>query len=190
MADTVSWDDLYQFIDEVKAMARGLLSKEQHAASLQTTALVLTALRRQRQVDQDWSTVTWQNRHHFYGAMYQAMQRALIDHARKRAAHKRAGERLIRPEDFHFLDLKQTLETEPAQVVALVDALVWLAQEQPQWAVLIEHRFYGGLTLFETARVMGVSPSTAQRWWQRARLLLHHKVASLLNEEVARTPGS
>ncbi|ETX05919.1 MAG: hypothetical protein ETSY2_20185, partial [Candidatus Entotheonella gemina] len=143
MTDPMSWDDLYPFIDEVKSMARGLLSREHNAESLQTTALVLTALRRQRHVDQDWTLVTWRNRRHFFGAMYQTMQQALIDHARKRASHKYSRETLIRPEDIELLDLKQTLERKPAQIVALVEALAWLEQEKPQWVELIRHRFYG-----------------------------------------------
>ena len=182
MEEPISWDDLYPFMDEVKAMARGLLSKEHNAGSLQTTALVLTALRRQRLADQDWEQVTWENRSYFLGAMYRAMRRALVDHARQRAAQKRAGEQLMEPEAFNFLDLKQTMEREPAQIVALTEALDWLATEQPEWARLIEHRFYGGLTLQETASVMEVSQKTVQRWWQRAQLVLRQKTASILNE--------
>ncbi len=180
MDDPISWEDLYPFMDEVKTMARGLLSREHDADSLQTTALVLTALRRQRFVDQEWDSVTWNNRRHFYGAMYRAMQRALLDHARKRNAQKRAGEQLMAPEELQLLDLKQTLENEPSQIVALVEVLAWLKQEEPDWVALIEHRFYGGLTLQETARVMEVSQSTVQRWWQRAQLVLRRKMAELL----------
>jgi hypothetical protein len=61
MEERLSWDGLFPLMTEVKAMARGLLRKE-HQASLQTTALVLTALRRQRLADQDWQSVTWPNR--------------------------------------------------------------------------------------------------------------------------------
>ena len=84
MEDHLSWDELYPFLEEVKALARGLLRHEHHA-SLQTTALVLSALRRQRHADQDWQTVTWANRQYFFGALYRAMTRALLDHARMRA---------------------------------------------------------------------------------------------------------
>ena len=72
MDDHLSWDELYPFMEEVKALARGLLRHEHHA-SLQTTALVLSALRRQRHADQDWQTVTWANRQYFFGALYRAM---------------------------------------------------------------------------------------------------------------------
>jgi hypothetical protein len=114
MEDNLSWDDLFPFMTEVKALARGLLRRE-HQASLQTTGLVLTALRRQRLTDQDWQSVTWPNRQYFFGAMYRAMTRALLDHARVRA---RRRELPVGPEDLQFDDLPQTLAREPALVVA------------------------------------------------------------------------
>lgn len=175
-----SWDELFPFMEEVKALARGLLRHE-HRASLQTTALVLSALRRQRHVDQDWQTVTWANRQYFFGALYQAMERALRDHARMRA---RRRELPVRPEDLLLTELPQTLEQDPAQVVALLDALAELKQAQPQWADAIAHRFYGGLTLEETARMMDVDERTIRRWWDRARPVLAHRILQLMNAEL------
>jgi len=179
MDDYLSWDELYPFLEEGKALARGLLRREHHA-SLQTTALVLTALRRQRPADQDWQTVTWVNRQYFFGALYRAMTRALLDHARARA---RRREIPVRPEDLEFDDLRYALEREPAQVVALLEALAELKQQQPQWAAAIEHRFYGGLTLEETARMMEVDERTIRRWWDRARPVLAYRILQLLNAE-------
>jgi RNA polymerase sigma factor (TIGR02999 family) len=177
MDDRLSWDDLSPFMDEVKALARGLLRHERHA-SLQTTALVLSALRRQCPVDQDWSHVTWANRQYFFGALYQAMTRALIDHARTRA---RRREIPVRPEDLRVDDLQQAMDREPAQAVALLDALAELKQQQPQWAEAIEHRFYGGLTLEETARMMAVDERTIRRWWDRAHPVLAQWILQLMN---------
>src|SRR5215470_3168790 len=142
MDTSLSWDEIWPFLEEGKALARGLLRRERHA-SLHTTALVLSALRRQRPADQDWQTVTWANRQYFFGALYRAMERALLDHARARA---RRREIPVRPEDLQLDHVQHALEREPAQVVALLDALAELKQ-QPQWAAAIEHRFYGGLTL-------------------------------------------
>src|SRR2546430_15178775 len=119
MEDHLSWDDVYLLLDEVKAMARGLLRLER-AASLQTTALVLTALRRQRYADQEWSQVTWPNRHYFFGALYRAMTRALLDHARVRA---RRREHPVGPADLQWDELPPTLDRDPAQAAALLDAL-------------------------------------------------------------------
>jgi RNA polymerase sigma factor (sigma-70 family) len=166
-------------------LARGLLRHEHHA-SLQTTALVLSALRRQRHADQDWSHVTWVNRQYLFGALYRAMTRALLDHARARA---RRREIPVRPEDLQVEDLQHALAREPAQVVALLDALAELKQQQPQWAEAIEHRFYGGLTLEETARMMAVDERTVRRWWDRARPLLAHRILQLLNVGLTEEDG-
>jgi hypothetical protein len=172
------------FIDEVKAMARGVLRRE-HGASLQTTALVLSALRRQRYADQDWQEVTWPNRQYFFGALYRAMTRVILDHARVRA---RRRESPVRPEDLQLDDLHQTLEREPAQVVALLEALAELRQPQPQWVEAIEHRSYGGLTLEETARMMAVDERTVRRWWDRARLVLAQGILARMNAGRAEEP--
>src|SRR5919197_6116146 len=104
MEERLSWNDVVLLLDEVKAMARGVLRRERDA-SLQTTALVLSALRRQRYVDQDWHQVTWPNRQYFFGALYRAMERVVLDHARVRA---RRREILVRPEDLQLDDLRQT----------------------------------------------------------------------------------
>ena len=172
MDDHLSWDELYPFLEEVKALARGLLRHERHA-SLQTTALVLSALRRQRSADQDWQTVTWANRQYFFGALYRAMERTLVDHARARARRREVP---VRPEDLQVDDLQQAMDQEPGQVMALLDALAELKQAQPQWAEAIAHRFYGGLTLEETARMMAVDERTIRRWWDRARAVLAQRI--------------
>jgi RNA polymerase sigma factor (sigma-70 family) len=176
MADRMGWDDVYLLMDEIKALARGLLRHERHA-SLQTTALVLSALRRQRSADQDWSHVTWANRQYFFGALYRAMERTLLDHARARA---RRREIPVRPEDLQVDDLQQAMDQEPGQVVALLDALAELKQAQPQWAEAIAHRFYGGLTLEETAHMMDMDERTIRRWWDRARPVLAHRILEKL----------
>jgi DNA-directed RNA polymerase specialized sigma24 family protein len=179
MEERLSWDEVYLLMADVKALARGLLRHERQA-SLQTTALVLSALRRQRHADQDWQQVTWATRQYFFGAMYRAMGRVLLDHARVRA---RRHDFPVRPEDLRFDDLPQTLAQEPAQVVALVEALAELKQVQPQWVEAIEHRFYGGLTLEETACMMEVDERTIRRWWERARLLLAQRILERMNAE-------
>jgi DNA-directed RNA polymerase specialized sigma24 family protein len=181
MTDSLSWDDIGLLLDEVKVMARGLLRHE-HQGSLQTTALVVSALRRQRLADQDWGCVTWANRQYFFAALYRAMHRVLLDHARVRA---RRREFPVRPEELHIDDLHQALTREPAQVVALLDALAELRQAQLQWVEAIEHRYYGGLTLEETARMMDVDERTIRRWWDRARLVLAQGILAQMNAGLA-----
>jgi DNA-directed RNA polymerase specialized sigma24 family protein len=180
MEDRISWDEVYPLMAEVKALARSLLRQE-HQASLQTTALVLTALRRQRLVDQDWSQVTWANRQYFFGALYRAMGRALLDHARVRA---RRREIPVRPEDLQLNALPEAMAREPAQVVALLDTLAELRQAQPQWVEALEHRFYGELTLEETARMMAVDERTIRRWWDRARTVLAQRILERMNADI------
>jgi DNA-directed RNA polymerase specialized sigma24 family protein len=183
MEECLTWEDVSQLMEDIKAMARGLLRRERHA-SLRTTALVLTALRRQRHADQDWGQVTWANRQYFFGAVYRAMGQALIDHARVRG---RRRDFPVAPEDLHFDALRQTMARDPALVVALVEALAELRQQQPQWVEAIEHRFYGELTQEETARLMGVDERTIQRWWERARLILAERILAGMN---AGLPGA
>lgn len=181
MRDSLDWDDVVLLLDEIKAMARGVLRRE-HGVSLQTTELVLSALRRQRYADQDWSQVSWPNRQYFFGALYRAMERVVLDHARSRA---RRRELPVRPKDLRLDDLQQTLDREPAQVVALLEALAELRQTQPQWVEAIEHRYYGGLTLEETARMMAVDERTIRRWWERARLVLAQRILQRMNAGIA-----
>ncbi|MBI3911533.1 MAG: RNA polymerase subunit sigma [Armatimonadetes bacterium] len=180
MEELITWDELEPFMAEVRVMARDLLRQEWQAESLQTTALVLTALRRLRRAEQDWSEVTWQNRHYFFGAVYTAMGRALIDHGRRRMAKKRAVS-VVRLEDLQLHDLPRTVEEAPEQVVALVETLEQLKEEQPEWAEVVEHRYFGGLTSTDTARALGVSKATVDRRWGKARVFLHVEILRRLN---------
>src|SRR5262249_4675968 len=183
MDEPITWAELPQFMADVRAMAHGLLAHEGREQSLQTTALVLTALRRQRLASQDWSAVTWQNRRYLFGALYLAMERALKDHRRRRAAQKRAAGQPVHLEDMQWSNLPQTLEEHPALVVALTEALARLAAIHPQWAEVVQHRYYGGLTIEETARMLVISEKTVRRWWERARLLLYDEILRIMQEE-------
>jgi len=110
------------------------------------------------------------------------MERVLLDHARMRA---RRREIPVRPEDLQVDDLQQAIDREPAQVVARLDALTELKQVQPQWAEAIAHRFYGGLTLEEAARMMDVDERTIRRWWVRACPVLAQRILQLLNAGIS-----
>ena len=191
----INWDDLYIFMDEVKAMAHRLLVREHHAESLQTTALVQEALQRQQRSEQDWSEVTWKNRGYFFGAMYQAMQRTLIDHARHRLTQRRASEILMAPEDLQQnlergkkgrdfpisalqrLNFQEMFERgEEERIEMVVEAVAWVRTVNPPLAEVVEHRFYSNLTLQEIARVMECSQSTVERHLRRALAMLHHEI--------------
>ena len=152
---------------------------------MQATELMISALRRQRRSDQSWEEVTWVNREYFFGALYCAMRRALIDHARARKATKRQNEIALAPEDFASVldrhDIENATDETPEIIEALMQALSELGEAQSNWATMIEYRFFGGLTLEETASIMEVSVPTIQRWWRRARLVLHKRVNERLN---------
>ncbi|MEM9383880.1 MAG: sigma-70 family RNA polymerase sigma factor [Pseudomonadota bacterium] len=175
----ISWDDLEGLLSEAKAMARGLLAHEL-SNSLRSTELVLTALGRLRRSDQDWAEVEWENRKYFFGALYKAMRRALTDHARRRKAEKRAPEVRLEPEQFakalNDADIQASVEQQPALIEQLMLSLEELRHREPDWVTMIEHRYFGGLTLEETGRMMGVNARTIQRWWLQARLVLFDAV--------------
>jgi RNA polymerase sigma factor (TIGR02999 family) len=179
----ISWEDLPQLMAEVRIMARKKLASVGPAESLQTTALVQSALRRQRFANQEWTDVSWTNRRYFFGALYRAMDRALKDHARRRMAKKRTTFKTISLDDLQFDRLPQVIDHHPEQVIALMDVLAELETRQPQWVEIIQHRFYGGLTMDQTARAMNISERTVRRWWNQARVVLHDAVLHRLSAE-------
>jgi len=101
------------------------------------------------------------------------MRQILVDHATVREEEKHGGR-------VQKLALDEALEFSPAmsrELIALDDALKSLEQLDPQQARVVEHRFFGGLTVEETAEVLGISPRTVKRDWRVARLWLHHEVS-------------
>jgi DNA-directed RNA polymerase specialized sigma24 family protein len=141
---------------------------------------VLTALRRQVPAGTPFQEVTWKDRSYFLGATYQAMQRALIDHARRRNAQRKV--RLVQVEDLRLHDLAATAQEHPEWIEALALALERLRARHPELAELVEHRYFAGYTIDQTARVMGKGERTVRRWWDQARALLHDEVLRILNE--------
>jgi len=182
MEPPLSYDDLWKFQEEMKAMAHALLRLEHNAVSLQTTALLVTALKRLRRADDDWGMVTWPNRAYFFGALRKAMRRALIDHGRARHTRARKAEVLVPPEAFPEVDLQRTMGRDPGLVATLGEALERLEQREPKWAALIEYRMYMALTLKQTATMMDVSVKTIQHWWDEALASLAMEMEQIINE--------
>lgn len=189
----LTWHDVHGLLAEARAIARRLLRFEAHAQSLPTTALVLTALRRQKLADQDWSEVAWADREHFLAAMYRAMDRALKDHGRRRMAKKRSAQQhavaiddlspgeLLRIADFQPHEVERALDERPEVIEALADALALLERRHPDWAAVARHRYWGGLTVEQTARLMGIGERTVRRHWEKARILLHDQILGTLS---------
>jgi RNA polymerase sigma factor (TIGR02999 family) len=150
--------------DELRLLARRHLRRERAGHTLQATALVNEAYLRLIEVKQ----VRWQNRAHFFAMASRMMRRVLVDSARARGYKKRGGgaERVS-------LDEALLVSKEPAQdLVALDDALSALAAVDVRKSQVVEMRFFGGLSVDETAGVLGVSPDTVMRDWRLAKVWL------------------
>lgn len=154
--------------EELRRLAARYMRAESEGHTLQPTALVHEAyLRLVNQAD-----ASWQNRAHFFAVAAQAMRNILVDHARGLRAAKRGG-------GGHKLPLNEAADVafeRGEYVVALDEALSRLAAFDPQQGRVVELRFFGGLTIEETAEVLGISPKTVQRDWLMARAWLHREV--------------
>jgi RNA polymerase sigma factor (TIGR02999 family) len=154
--------------EQLRRIARRQMRGERPGNSLQTTALVHEAWIRLV----DAKTATFQDRAQFYSLSAKVMRQVLVDLARARHASKRGGslERVDRPSSFN---LDEMAAAEPsAELVALDDALNELARIDARKVEVIELRFFGGLSVEETAGVLNVSPQTVLRDWKLARAWL------------------
>ncbi|MFN7943025.1 MAG: ECF-type sigma factor [Thermoanaerobaculia bacterium] len=157
---------------ELRAIAANHFRRERVGQTLQPTALVHEAYL--RLVDQ--TRVEWKNRGHFFAVASQAMRRALVDHARARAAAKRG--RGLEPETLR-VEVAAETPVSPIDVLALDQALDRLAAADAQLARVVELRFFGGLTLEETTEVAGRSLASVKRDWRAARAFLHRELGLL-----------
>ena len=136
--------------------------------TLQGTEIVHEAFL--RLVNQE--TTTWRDRAHFFRIAAQVMRRCLVDHARRARAEKRGGE-WDKVEFDHALGMAAPQELD---IVALDDALQDLVKLNPQHSQIVELRFFGGMTIDEVARVLGVSTRTVGREWRSARAWLRREI--------------
>jgi DNA-directed RNA polymerase specialized sigma24 family protein len=181
MDERISWEDLYRYMEDLKALARRLLMMERNA-SLQTMGLVATALRRLHRQGQAWDTMTWADRHELCRLATVAMKHALIDHARRRQRRARR-EVLQAPEVLAaVVTLPTLLDKAPPLVGALGKALERLAHDRPDWEALVAYRFLLGLSVRETAQVMEVDETTIKRRWNRIRPVLAAMILEYHNE--------
>ena len=168
--DRAALDALMPLVEqELRQLARSYLRRERSGHTLQPTALVNEAYL--KLVDQ--RDARWQSRAHFYGVAAQLMRRILVDHARARAAEKRGG-----PQAYAVtLSEADRVSAQPAlDLLAVHEALEELAALDPQQARVVELKFFGGLTIEETAEALGVSHATVERDWKAARAWLRRKL--------------
>jgi len=153
---------------ELRRIAHRLMRRENHNHTLQTSALVNEAYL--KLVDQHSSN--YRNRVHFYALAAQIMRRILLNHARDRVAQKRGGsfERVS-------LEAVEPLSFEKSrELIALDEALKHLAEIDPVKSRLVELRYFGGLTIEETAEVLNIAPATVSKYWQLARAWLRREI--------------
>jgi RNA polymerase sigma factor (TIGR02999 family) len=153
---------------ELHRLARRAMARERPGHTLQTTALVHEAYLRLI----DSSRVRWQNRAHFFAVSAQLMRRILVDFARSRQYQKRGGKA-------RHVDLEEAVVVSPkraADLVALDDALSQLASIDARKGQVVELRFFGGLSVEETAEVLEISPRTVLREWSLAQAWLHREL--------------
>lgn len=154
--------------DELRRLARSYLRRERTDHTLQPTALVNEAYL--KLIGQ--TRVNWQNRSHFFGIAAQVMRRVLVDHARAHASEKRGG-----PQRKLSLDEANVPAGERAsELLALDEALRNLSEVFPRKGRVVELRFFGGLSVEETAATLGVSDKTVMREWESAKLWLYREL--------------
>lgn len=155
--------------DELRRLAHRYLQKERPDHTLQSTALVHEAY--VRLVKQEGGK--FQNRAHFFAISAQLMRQILIEYARsQRAAKRDRGQKVTLNDEVALVKKSRSVD-----LVALDEALEGLAKLDAQQSRIVELRFFGGLSIEETAQVLGISPATVKRDWSTAKAWLHHEMS-------------
>jgi RNA polymerase sigma-70 factor (ECF subfamily) len=155
--------------DELHRLARRYMRGERPGHSLQTTALVNEAYMRLV----GYERMQWQNRAHFFAVSAQLMRRILVEHARRHNLKRGGGVPHVSLDEAALVG-----SVRAADLVALDNAMNTLAQLDPRKAQVIEMRFFGGLSVDETADVLKVSPATVMRDWSTAKAWLYRELAA------------
>ena len=152
----------------LRDLAHAKLRGQRAGLTLNTTGLVHEAyLRMVRYQD-----IGWQGRAHFFGAAAQTMRRILIDYARSKSAQKRQGEHVT------LMEGRTPNAVSMDQLLEIDDALKRLAAERPRWVQVVECRYFAGLTIEETAEVLGISHGTVSNDWRLARAWLKRELSA------------
>ena len=163
-------DDLFPLVyDELRRIAARKLRDERGGHTLSATALVHEAWIELSKLNR----IQWQNRSHYLAVAAQAMRRILIDYAVSRSRQKRGGGQALLPLES---DVWAVAETRGEQLLALDEALARLAALNERQARIVEQRFYGGMTVEETAEALQMSPATVKREWATARAWLNREL--------------
>lgn len=177
--DRSAFDKLYPLVhDELRRIARRQMSQERPGHTLQATALVNEAYLKLAGQD----GLEWHNRAHFYAVCAKVMRHILIDHARSHARDKRGGGVVQVSLD----EVAIAFEERAEELVALDEALASLEQMDPRKGEIVQLRYFGGLSIEETAEVLDVSPRTVRREWRRAKAWLYRMISEGKADETRR----
>ena len=153
--------------EELRRLAHHYMRGERVGHTLQTTALVNEVYLRLAGIN----GLQWRDRTHFFAMAGRLMRRVLVDYARRHGRDKRGGGVSVTTLDEH------AVTTEPSvDIIALDAALEHLAAVDPQQSQIVELRFFGGLSIEETAEALGISPATVKRDWTTAKMWLHYEL--------------
>ena len=167
--DQTALEDLTRVVyEELRRLAHRYMAREHPGHALQTTALVHEAYLRLI----DGKKVQWQNRAHFFAVSAQLMRRILVDFARSRLYQKRGGN----AEQVSFDEALVVARGKGTDLVALDDALAALASVDPRMSQVVELRFFGGLSVEETAEVLKISTDTVTSDWKLAKVWLRQRL--------------
>lgn len=168
--DEQALDELTPIIySELHKIAKRYMLRERNDHILQTTALVNEAYTRLI----DWKNAKWNNRAHFFGVSAQLMRRILVDFARKRPK--------VEGDEVRYVSLEKAVSVSPKKDVDLVrldEALKLLSKFDERKAKIVELRFFGGLSVDETAEVLDVAPITVMRDWKKAKAWLYRELSN------------
>ena len=155
--------------DELRRLAHYYMHGERAAHTLQTTALVNEVYLRLAGI----KGLQWRDRAHFFAMAGTLMRRVLVDYARQQKRDKRGGGVSVIPLEGHAIAAAPSVDIE-----ALDEALQRLARADPQQCRIVELRFFGGLSIEETAEALSISPATVKRDWTTAKTWLHHELTA------------
>jgi RNA polymerase sigma factor (TIGR02999 family) len=171
--DPKAADELLPLVyQELRRLAAFKMANESPGQTLQPTALVHEAWLKLVENAQQ----PWQNRAHFFGAAAEAMRRILIDNARRKKALRHGGGQ----QRLNIQDVDIVVDVKDDELLAVNDALDRFAAVDAQKAELVKLRYFVGMTIEETAAVLGVSEPTAKRWWAYARAWLYAEIGNTL----------
>ena len=169
--DAAAFDQLIGLVyDDLRRIAHHHLRSNDRDGVVDTTVLVHEAYMKLAKGGERSGEGSWEGRAQFFAFCSKAMRRILIDFARRRLASKRGGNPLRVP----MRDDLASVDADASEVLAIEDALQKLEERNERMARIVECRFFGGLTVPETAEALGTSTRTVEREWARARAYLHH----------------